>query len=618
MKCINTNAMFGRVIFSVLFGFVTLISGQAFAQVKASLAQQSYFQGDVITLKIESDKNLRGEPDLSPLSGVFNVTGSSANSQVSIINGTRSYKKTWNIELQAKTTGQFVIPEIQLGNETTEALKISIKELPPEIAAETKKHIFLEAAVDIKNAEIYVQQQIPYTVKFFYDVAMQTGEVILPTIEDANIRIVGKEKKYQVDRAGTNYVVVERRYVISPEKSGELVIPPTIVQGRIALTNGDSPQLRKRMNEVDMLNELFFDLNSNSSFNNPFDPFFSRRSIGPTRPYTAKSEEIQVSVLPVPDSFTGSAWLPAEEIKMEDSWTTNPPNLKVGEPVTRSIVMQVKGLGSSQIPEIFIPKPAGVKVYPEQVQTDTPNDGNTIYGIQRVDITYIPDKSGKVIIPEINVDWWDVNNKQQQTYTLPEWNLNIATGTLQESDVNVEPEVMDDINPESESTVEEVFATIPNYWGWEVLLSLIALIVILLGSITLIGKRFRKSPKQTLKKKKRKALVNQRALKKSLLQACNNNENKVAADLLIKHSALLSPEDDIQSLGAVAKNITQGQEVVKELENNLYAAVSYSDSGLKTEHWQGQKLHKLVSDGLQFKSINEAPTSFGLAPLYPN
>jgi len=69
--------------------------------------------------------------------------------------------------------------------------------------------------------------------------------------------------------------------------------------------------------------------------------------------------------------------------------------------------------------------------YPEQTKTETPDDGNTIYGLQRVDITYIPEKLGQVIIPEINVDWWDVNNKKQQTYTLPEWNLQVAAGAGQ-------------------------------------------------------------------------------------------------------------------------------------------------------------------------------------------
>lgn len=599
---------------SLLFSILLLSifkCGQVLAEVKASTSQKAYYQGDLITLKIESNKSQKEEPNLTTLEQNFDLKGTSANSQISIVNGKRSYKKIWNIELQAKATGKFTIPEIQVGKDKTEAIEISINKLPPEVAAETKKHIFIEAAVDIKNSEIYVQQQIPYTVKFFYDAAMQTGEVVLPIIENANLRIVGDEKKYQVVQAGTKYVVVERRYVISPEKSGELTIPPTIVQGRMALTNGDSSRLRKRMNEVDMLNELFFDLNNQSTFTNPFDPFFSRRSIGPTRPYKASSESIQVNVLPVPQSFTGAAWLPAEEVKMKDSWEKNPPTLKVGEPVTRTIIMQVKGLGSSQIPEIFIPKPNGMRAYPEQAKGETPNDGNTIYGIQRVEINYIPDKSGPTVIPEITVDWWDVNNKQQQTFTLPGWNLNVAAGAVTPSEMNDEPEVMADFNPEAEVSVEEVFIDAPSYWGWEALAALIMGILILLGSLLLfLGKHFQKLPKQLLKKKKQKEIIDERYLLASLLKACEENKNKATAELLIKHTSLIFPEAKIHNLGVLAKNLEQGSNVINELEKSIYA----SDSN----QWNGKELQKLLGQGLRLKQINKTTQNFVLAPLYPN
>ena len=603
-----------RLLLAIFVYFIsaTLLDTQAIAEVTASINQKSYYQGDLITLKIETDKNHKTEPDLSILKNNFDIKGSSASSQVSIINGNRSYKKTWQIELQAKATGQFVIPEIIVGNEKTQAIEISIKELPPEVAAETNKHIFIESTVDIPNDEIYVQQQIPYTVKFFYDAAMQTGEVILPTIENANIRVVGREKKYQVVRAGNKYVVVDRRYVISPEKSGKLIIPPTIVQGRITLTGGDSPRLRKRMNEVDRLNELFFDLNKGSTFTNPFDPFFSRRSIGPTRPYTVSSEAIEVNVLPVPESFTGSAWLPAEEIKMQDSWTTNPPNLTIGEPVTRTIIMQAKGLASSQIPEIKIPKPAGMKVYPEQAKSETPNDGNTIYGIQRVDITYIPDKLGNVIIPEINVNWWDVSNKQQQTYTLPEWNLNVAAGATMKSNEDVtEPEVMSDANPEAELSLATDLVSSPRYWGWEFLIGVLTLIGALLFSLAyLINKRFHHSPRRTLKNKKRKELIDGRALQTSLLNACNANDSSNAADLLIKHAQRILEDSKLHNLGAVASILNHGTEVVKELEASLY-----SDN---TDNWKGDALHRLISQGLKAKETEQRVHQAGLAPLYPN
>ncbi len=595
----------------VLFVFVLMLSNPAFAEVIASTSQKAYYQGDPINLRIESNKSQKAEPDLSVLEQNFDIKGTSANSQVSIINGNRSYKKIWNIELQAKKSGKLVIPEIVLGKEKTEAIEISINELPPEIAAETKKHIFIEANVDIDNAEIYVQQQIPYTVKFYYDAAMQTGEVVLPEIENANIRIVGNEKKYQVVRAGTKYVVVERRYVISPEKRGKLIIPPTIVQGRMAITSGDSAQLRKRMNEVDMLNELFFDLNNQSTFTNPFDPFFSRRSIGPTRPYKASSESIEVNVLPVPKSFTGSAWLPAEEVKMQDSWATNPPNLKVGEPVTRTIIMQVKGLASSQIPEIFIPKPSGMKVYPEQAKGETPNDGNTIYGIQRVDISYIPDKSGPVIIPEITVDWWDVKNKQQQTYKLPEWNLNVAVGEATVAESNTDVEVMDDVNPEAEVSMEEVFIAAPSYWGWKILALLILGIITLLGALVFfLNKKYQKSPKHILKKEKQRELIDEHALYSSLLRACESNNNKTTAELLIRYADLKSPDRKIRSLGILAKYIDDGNSLVRQLDASLYAPES--------ESWNGKELHQLLSKGLRFKQANKEEQNYVLAPLYPN
>ena len=614
MKFILHNLRVKHLAFALSIYLISVIflPGQAFAQLRAAINQKSYYQGDPITLIIESDKSQKDDPDLSGLQNDFIIKGSSASSQLNIINGNRSFKKTWKIELQAKTIGQFIIPEISVGNEKTQAIEINVKELPPEIAAETKKHVFVEANVDIPSDGIYVQQQIPYTVKFFYDAAMQTGEVILPTIENANIRVVGREKKYQVVRAGNKYMVVDRRYVISPEKSGKLVIPPTVVQGRMALTGGDSQQLRKRSNEVDRLNDLFLDLRNGSSFTNPFDPFFSRRSISSTRPYKASSESINVTVLPVPDSFTGNAWLPAEEIKMQDSWTTNPPNLIIGEPVTRTIIMQVKGLGSSQIPEIEIPKPEGMKIYPEQAKSETPNDGNTIYGIQRVDITYIPDEIGAVIIPEINVNWWDVNSKKQQTYNLPEWNLNVSAGTATKTNETVvEPVVMSDTNPDAKLSLANDLVSSPPYWGWKFLLGIFALITALLLFVTYsVYKRKKKSQKSTLKRKSRKQKIDGRALKKSLLSACKSNDNALVAELLIKYANYIFVDSHLQNLGSLAEKLASGADVIKSLEISLY-----SDNA---DSWQGDDLYQMLNKGLKDKENPVKTQKIGLAPLYPS
>ena len=101
-----------------------------------------------------------------------------------------------------------------------------------------------------------------------------------------------------------------------------------------------------------------------------------------------------------------------------------------------------------------------------------------------------------------------------------------------------------------------------------------------------------------------------RALRTSLLNACNDNDGKAAAKLLIKHAKLMSPDLRLQNLGAVAKQLEHGSEVVKTLEENLYSAGS--------KKWQGTGLHQLISQGLQFKQENNDTQQLGLAPLYPN
>ncbi|GAA0421961.1 BatD family protein [Cocleimonas flava] len=603
-------------ITSLLLALMMLVNLPAQAAVKASLNQSSVFEGDQITLSIQSDQNNDAQPDLSILQKDFEVQGSSTSSQINIINGNRSFRKTWTIELMPKAVGKLTIPEITVGADKTDPLTVTIANLPPEVAAETSKHIFVESSVDLDNKETYVQQQIPYTVKLYYDSAMQTGEVFSPQIENANIRALGNDKKYQVVRAGKKYVVVEKRFVISPEKSGVLHIPPTIVRGRIALSGGDSPNLRKRMDETDMLNQFFGGQNRNPFFNTPFDEFFGRRSLGPSRPFSISGEAIDVNVLPVPSSFKGDAWLPAEELLMTDSWAESPPELKVGEPVTRKLILQVKGLASSQIPDINISKPVGMKVYTDQAKSETPNDGNTIYGIRQIDINYIPGKAGKVTIPEINVDWWDVKNKVKKTFTLPEWDLTVAGNPAAVSENSNSAETSAGINAETTENETEQNITgqtdateTPEIWGWKTLVLLLLALMAILFVVFGFKKRTSKAKSLEAEPKKAVQLVDVEALKTSLTEACRSNDKHMAARLLLKLVRAQWNDQSIQNLGILAQALGKGREVIEALEKSLYSADS-SD-------WDGSELDKLVIEGLYRKPVPLPQKQNGLKPLYP-
>lgn len=606
-----------RLQFLIFLLLLFIATKPAFAEVKAYLNQSSFFDGDPITLKIESSEKSRETPDLSPLQKDFDILGTSTSTQLNIMNGKRTFMKSWTIELQPNKKGNLFIPSIQIGKHKSKPLKLSITDLPPEVTAETSKHIFIEESVGNSNGSTFVQQQIPYTVKLFYDATVQTAQIYAPSLENAVLEKLGRDLRYKVVRAGKRFNVVEKRYVISPEKSGTLNIPAATVKGRIALSGGDSQKLRRRMDETDMLNNFFNDFRNDPFFKDTFNgSFFSNSSRGPSKPFTVSGKKIKVNVLPVPKAFTGSIWLPAENLVITDSWATKPPELKVGEPVTRMLTLQAKGLAGSQIPEISIPKTTNIKSYPEKAKTETRTDGSTIYGIQRIEISYIPDQKGEVIIPEIKVDWWDVKAKKQKTFALPEWNLNVAPGLTQpvennSSSTNDEPVTPAVALDEDVSEAVNVTAEKPTEY-WDEKLLIVTFVLVLLAILLYVFRKYFFKKQNALHEPNKKLSRNNIAtLRSSLLQACKNNDKQRASKYLLLFAQAYWKDDSLQNLGMIKAALKKESDarIVKNLEQSLYSVESVT--------WQGAPLGAMVENGLLQKETIKHQNEDELTPLYP-
>jgi len=608
--------MYKKYLIKFTFLIALLLSSHvAWATAKAFLNQTTFYEGDPITLTIETDNKTNAQPDFTPLQRNFDILGTSTSSQINIINGRSSFKKSWIIELQPKIKGKLEIPAITIGKESTAPITLTIADLPPEIKAETSKHVMVESNIGTNDNETYVQQQIPYTVKLLYDASMVSGEISPLNVENAVIEQLGDEKRYQIVKAGKRFNVIEKNFVISPEKSGKLHIPPTVVTGRLALNNGQQNQpARRRMDPTDFMNSFFDDFRNDPFFNDSFGgSLFSNRRIGQSKPFTATSKAIDVNVLPVPKEFSGKAWLPAEAISIQDSWRQSPPELKVGEPVTRTLVLQAKGLAGSQIPEITIPKPDGMKVYPETAKTETRTDGKTVYGIQELKITYIPNKKGKVSIPPIKIDWWNVKSKQQQTYTVPAWNLNVAPGSAIDNNATVDDADLNNNTQDTDSTEEapqsELKEPTKQSASGLIIGSVIAgtgLIIALLAYWW-----FKRKAASVADSNTQKAVikVDPNEIKTALLRACDNNDKHAAAKYLLQWAQLTWPDATINNLGALAARVANGKEAIQALERSLYA----SDA----QQWHGQALKEQVMQGIQLEKDQAPVRQAGLAPLYP-
>ncbi len=596
-----------RISIATLTLILLTLMSQATAAVRAWVNQNTVYVGDPITLTIEADDQSAPRPDLSALKKDFRILGTGTSTRVSVVNGRSSATKSWNITLQPLGQGKISIPPISVGTEKTQALTVTVTDIPEQVKAKLRDHVMLEASVSNSDEPVYVQQQVSYTIKLFTDGNVISGELIAPQIDNAVVEQISADKRYQVVRNGKSFNVIERHYVISPERSGELHIPPAQFRGRLKEPKKQQPRRHPRSPFDDFFNDDFFN-----------DDFFSGTPFGdPGKPIRTSSNAIDIKVLPVPDAYHGKHWLPAEEVKIQDSWKTHLPEFKVGEPVVRSLRFQARGVAGSQMPPLDIATPNGMKVYPDPAKTDTLTDGEMAYGVSEQSITYIPNQAGKITIPEVKIDWWNTIAGKQQTTTVPAITVEVKPGaggktrtTTSQPTVQQTPEEKTGNTATSEQSPADSSTRI---WPY---LALLALLIA--GGIAwrwVVNARkpaaiSDKNDQTTAMHRPASAAIDKHTARRALKQACDDNDAQKAAQQLLLLAKAQWPDNPPQSLGALADRLAEGANTIRELDQYLY--------GTGRSHWNGSKLWNTVKDGFQPRLDNPDHKQAGMAALYPN
>jgi len=464
--------------------------------------------------------------------------------------------------------------------------------------------------VDTPRDKTYVQQQIPLTVRLLYQNQLQQGSFSDPAPEHAVVERLGKDKQYRTVRNGQEYNVIERHYAIFPEKSGELQIPPVVFRGQVSSPSSNSGATRRR-------GDLFGRMFSNSPFaNDPFfkDDFFSGSPFGnPGKPVSARSRALTLQVAPRPAGYQGDQWLPAEAVTLEDSWSQTPPVFRVGEPVTRSITLQAKGLEASQIAPLNLPQPEGFRLYADQPVTETRTDGTGVYGISRRTFTYVPRQGGQQLIPEFRINWWNTLQGKNEQTLLPQWQVQVQPGsgaTLAEPPAKAPAVTVNDNAATPQATEDQgVIDGLKQNWPW-LLAGLLAVLIILLLWRRRAGPHPAK-PATTTDHANRSSATRKERLRArdALKQACERNDPHAAATALLELAAMHWPDSPPRNLEAVARRLKQGDEPIRMLERTLYAPADLP--------WNGKQLWEAVAAGFAEPEPQQTTTTEPLPPLYP-
>ena len=605
----GTTLKTGYVILALLTLCFMAMSGAWAQDVSAYFDRDTVYQGDTVNLTIEAKGQIQNsQPDLDPLSKDFYVLGTSTKSQVQIINGRQSATTSWVVQLEPKHSGDIKIPALSVAGGKTAPLKLTVSSQPQAVARQRSEQLFVEAKIE--QSDPYVQAQIRYTVRLYYSVPLLDGGLSDPQPEHAMVERLGDDKSFQTTLNGRRYQVLERSYAIFPEQSGEFSIPPVRFEGRVADDSG---------RRSDML--------LNSPFSSMFGSMFDQgRRVG------AYSDAVMLNVQPRPDGYTGQYWLPAEKLSLLEAWSQDPPQFRVGEPVTRTIILDAKGQSAAHLPRIEIPKPNRANVYPEQPTTENRTDGDWLFGHLEQKIAIVPTAEGKLTLPEIKLVWWDTLNNEQQVAILPAKDISVLPGVgVAAAPAQSEPaaipnnsetnaseavsETSSDAPSDSPSDIpskKTPLATLSHqganagYWPWIVGGLLLAWLMTIGAWIYVNRRRASALPTTPATPSPRTS-----AVRKALQYACQHNNAEDAAKALLDWAAVLWPIDTPLNLGELAVRLEPEQaSAVRFLDQILYAA--------RSERWQGAPLWKAVKKGLhEDKRVARSEAGEALQPLYP-
>ena len=510
------------------------------ADIRVYVDRQNINVNESFNLVFEADGDVDAAPDFSPLSVYFDVLSKNQSSNMSIINGNFSRKTVWTLVLLAKQAGNYALPAIEFGNDVSPVLNIKIHKSSATTSA-PDSNLFLEAEINSNSA--YVQSQLIYTVRLFRAVDIQNASLTEPELSDADaiVEKLGEDKRYQTTRNGVRFVVIERRYAIFPQQSGQLSIKPVEFNGQIV------SQRRS-----------FFD---RMPLNNVTKRLYSK--------------QIDLIIKPVPASFKNKHWLPSTEIKLVDEWPDS-SEFKVGEPVTRTITLMAIGLTAAQLPEISGNEIDGVKQYPDQPALNDNKDKNGILGVRQEKIAFIPTQSGTLTLPELNIPWWNTKTEKMEYARIEPKNITVLAGNKVNTSSQLPVKTSD-----TTATITAVNTVssdnVSNFWFYS---SIVLLIGWLSTLYFLFRNRAEKAVNTDIKKAPSLSLNN---INKKVISACHQNNAVLCKSLLIEWAKQRWPEKSFTSLGDVSSQVDGDlQYQINKLNQSLY-----SDSG---ENWQADDL----------------------------
>jgi len=475
--------------------FTINIPAFAQSQATASVSDNQVLLGDIFLLTVEvNETGSDYQLDTSELKDKFTVFVPSKSQKRMYINGEYKKETSWQVRLQANKVGTFTIPALQVGDAQTQPIQIQVSEPSAQQKQVQGDAIFIENSVN--KSEIYLGQEVTLESKIYVSENIINADVIQPSSDSAEIERIDPNPQTQTIRNGKRYQVFSYKYKITPSLAKEIVISSPILTG----------QMNRRVNQWQ----------GQSAF----------------QTINIRGNQITLTVKEIPDNFAGD-WLVSDDVRLIENNDLHNKEYSVGDPITRSISLQVASITIDKMPEIKLNYDNSVRYYPDKDDLKQGEINNKLYTQRTITHAIIANKAGKLVLPEIKIPWWNSVTDQQEYAILPAQTLMIKAAKSNNtsnqnnslpliSNTNIEPEKL---NADSNAPV-----TSSELLFWKVS-TLILLLLLIIG----VSYHFQQRKKVITNVNSNAGPINDKPPYKALLTALQEAKPEIVYHCLLRY-----------------------------------------------------------------------------------
>lgn len=586
------------IVIALLFSSLSL---SAEAAVLASLDRSQVGAGEAVQLTLQHDGQTDSQPDLGALKQDFDIVGRSTGSSIQIVNGKMSAQTQLNLTLMPKHGGKIVIPALQWGSQASPALTLTVggssaSAQPGNAASAGNAHVFIVTSMDQKQP--YVQAAVTLTVKLYVDEPLYQASLELQPNNDVLIQQLGKDKQTSESYHGREYQMVERKYLLFPQRSGAIKLDGPVLEAQVPDSSNADP----------FAADPFF---GNAFGHNPFAGMMNA-----TRPIRIRGDQLALDVRPRPAANANQDWLPAQNVTLTETLQPASGTFHAGDPVTLHLHLEALGLTASQLPDLsqLLTLPSGLRAYPDQAKLNDNVQGSSVLGTRDQDIAIIASQAGRYVIPAMHLYWWDTAKNVQRRIDLAAHTLEILPGAAGASAGTAPPAPRSADSAQSGATASPRPANpataIPSNYLWP-LISL-ALTLLWLGTMFYLWRKKRRGGSMSGQHKRQEpilsAMPDSNQARNAFQQACRENDPQTARRQLLLWAHSTWPDDPPLGIKSIAARLGEPdlESLLQQLDRACYTG----------SEWQGQPLLEALQS-LSGKGKPAARTAAGLAPLYP-